>query len=68
MGVKAWVDLGMNDDQRLIKALRGRFLFTDYSPTDEEVLRLTKDSLGYALEVCRLAFYDLRRSIKSSFA
>ena len=58
----------MRIDKRLVKALRGRFLFADYSPTDEEVLNLTKGSLGYALEVCRLAFYDLRRSIKSFYA
>ena len=58
----------MDSDKRLIKALRGRFLFTEYSPTDGEVINLTKDSLGYAVEVCRLAFDDLCRSIKSFFA
>jgi len=58
----------MDSDKRLIKALRGRFLFTEYSPADGEVINLTKDSLGYAIEVCRLAFGDLGSSIQSFFA
>ena len=58
----------MDSDKRLIKALRRRFLFTEHSPTDEEVISLTKGSIGYALEVCRLAFNDLCRSIKLFYA